>query len=89
MTIHVTPIPSTLELAAPSFTLGTSNAAGDTLTPVASNSTLLVFDTTEPASAEYGASVAVGSATVVSRRDHAHSNPINNVDVMVEGMLYG
>lgn len=43
MTIHVTPIPSTIELVAPAFTLGDSNVAGDTGTAVASNSTLGVL----------------------------------------------
>lgn len=40
MTIHVTPIPSTIELTAPAFVLGDTNVAGDTGTAVASNSTL-------------------------------------------------
>lgn len=45
MTIHVTPIPSTLELAAPAFTFGGSNAAGDAVTAVASNSTIALIAT--------------------------------------------
>jgi len=43
MSITVTPIPQTLELTTPAFTLGTSNAAGAALTAVSSNSTLAVF----------------------------------------------
>jgi len=70
MAIHVTPIPSTIDLAAPSFTLGTANAAGAATTAVSSNSTLLTFDTSNPAAVS--ASAAVGSATVASRRDHGH-----------------
>ena len=71
MSIHVTPIPKLVEFAAPSFTLGTSNVAGSAVTAVASDSTLLAFDTTDPASV--GASSAVGSAVVTARRDHVHA----------------
>jgi len=70
MTIHVTPIPQLVELAAPAFTLGTANAAGSASTAVASDSTLLVFDTTDPAAV--AASAVVGSATTAPRRDHVH-----------------
>ena len=48
MTINVTPIPRLIDLAAPAFTLGTANAAGSALTAVASDATLLAFDTTDP-----------------------------------------
>lgn len=73
MSIHVTPIPSTIQLAAPAFTLGVANAAGVAATAVSSNSTLLMFDTTVPTSG--GLSVAaVGSATIASRGDHLHGN---------------
>jgi len=70
MTIHVTPIPKLLDLAAPAFTLGTANAAGSAATAVASDSTLLVFDTTDPAAV--AASAVVGTATTAPRRDHVH-----------------
>jgi hypothetical protein len=70
MAIHVTPIPRLTTLAAPAFTLGTSNVAGDALTAVASNSTLLAFDATTPAAV--AATAATGSATVSARRDHVH-----------------
>ena len=73
MTIHVTPIPSTVEFAAPSFTLTTANAAGDALTAVASNSNLLAFDTGTPTSVALGGSAAVGSQAIAARRDHAHA----------------
>ena len=72
MTINVTPIPRLIDLAAPSFTLGTSNVAGDAETAVASNSTLLAFDATVPTTIAYSASAAAGSATVTARRDHTH-----------------
>jgi len=70
MSIVITPIPSTIELAAPGFTLGTTNSAGTAASAVASDSTLLAFDTTDPAAV---GTTAVGSATVASRRDHGHS----------------
>jgi len=75
MGIQVTPIPRLTTLTTPAFTLGTANAAGDALTAVASNSTLLAFDTTLPDAITFGQSGAVGSATVSSRRDHAHATP--------------
>jgi len=71
MAIHVTPIPSTLELAVPAFVLTTANSAGDASTAVASNSDLLMFDASNPAAV--AESAAVGSATVASRRDHGHA----------------
>ena len=72
MTISVTPIPRLIDLAVPSFRLGTTNAAGDAQTAVASNSTLLAFDATVPTTIAYSASAAAGSATVTARRDHTH-----------------
>jgi len=73
MSIVVTPIPRLIDLAAPAFTLGTSNAAGSAATAVASDSTLLAFDTTVPDAITYGQSGAAGTAVVTSRRDHAHA----------------
>jgi hypothetical protein len=70
MSIVVTPIPRLIDLAAPAFTLGTANAAGSAATAVASDSTLLAFDTTDPAAV--AASAVVGSATTAPRRDHVH-----------------
>ena len=72
MTIHVTPIPRLIDLAAPAFTLGTANTAGSAATAVASDSTLLTFDATVPTTIAYGASPAAGSAVVAARRDHTH-----------------
>jgi len=73
MAIHVTPIPRLTVLAAPAFTLGTANAAGSALTSIASDSTLLTFDTTLPAAV---GTPAVGVATVAPRRDHVHAGNI-------------
>jgi len=73
MSIVVTPIPRLIDLAAPAFTLGTANAAGSAETAVSSNSTLLAFDALAVDSITFGQSGAVGSATVSSRRDHAHA----------------
>jgi hypothetical protein len=73
MSIIVTPIPRVIDLAVPAFTLGTANAAGTAETAVASDSTLLAFDATVPDAITFGQSGAAGSATVTSRRDHAHA----------------
>jgi hypothetical protein len=73
MSIQVTPIPRLIDLAAPAFTLGTANAAGSAETAVASNSTLLAFDTTLPDAITFSQSGATGSAVVSARRDHAHA----------------
>jgi len=73
MAIHVTPIPRLTSLTTPALTLGTANAAGDALTAIASNSTLLAFDTTLPAAT---GTAAAGSATVAGRRDHVHASTI-------------
>jgi len=70
MSIQVTPIPRLTVLTSPAFTLGTANAAGSAETAVASDSTLLAFDTTLPAAV---GTAATGSATVAPRRDHVHS----------------
>ena len=72
MSISVTPIPRLIDLAAPAFTLGTANAAGSAATAVASDSTLLAFDTTVPTTIAYAASPQAGSAVVAARRDHTH-----------------
>ena len=75
MAIHVTPIPKLTTLTTPAFTLGTANAAGDALTAVASNSTLLAFDTTVPSNVTTAS--ATGSAVVSARRDHVHGGQEN------------
>jgi len=72
MGISVTPIPRLTVLTVPAFTLGTANAAGSAVTAVASDSTLLAFDTTVPTTIASGASAAAGSASTVSHRDHNH-----------------
>jgi len=73
MTINVTPIPKLTTLVAPAFTLGTTNTAGAAITAVASDSTILTYDTTLPDAITFGQSGAVGTATTASRRDHAHA----------------
>ena len=73
MTIYVTPIPRVIDLAAPAFTLGTANTAGSAATAVASDSTLLVFDTILPDAITFGQSGAVGSSTTAARRSHEHA----------------
>jgi len=87
MGISVTPIPRLTTLTTPAFTLGTANAAGDALTAVASNSTLLSFDTTAPDAITFGQSGAVGAATVAPRRDHAHAMPANPANLVVIGTV--
>ena len=74
MGISVTPIPRLTTLTTPAFTLGTANAAGDALTAVASNSTLLTYDTTVPTTVGSSDTAATGSATVSARRDHVHGS---------------
>jgi len=74
MAINVTPIPRLTTFGAPGFTLGTSNAGGDSQIAVASNSTLLAYDTTVPA--ETLAVSATGSATTSARRDHVHGDQV-------------
>jgi len=70
MSIHVTPIPRLTVLSTPAFTLGTTNTAGAAITAVASNSTILTYDATDPAAV--AASAVVGTATTAARRDHVH-----------------
>ena len=60
-------------LVAPGLTLGLANGAGSAATTFASDSTLLAFDTTLPDAITFAQSGATGSATVASRRDHAHA----------------
>ena len=73
MAIHVTPIPKLTAFTTPAFTLGTTNAAGDATTAVASNSTLLAFDATLPAAT---GTAATGSSAVAGRRDHVHASTV-------------
>lgn len=81
MSIQVTPIPRLTTLTTPAFTLGTANTAGTAITAVASDATLLAFDTTVPAAV--AAAAATGSATVAARRDHVH-NPFTNFVTVVK-----
>ena len=74
MSIHVTPIPKLTTFGTPGFTLGTSNSGGDSKIAVASNSTLLTYDTTLPATISTAG--ATGSAVVSARRDHVHPGSV-------------
>jgi len=87
MSISVTPIPRLIDLAAPSFTLGTANAAGSAVTAVASDATLLAFDTTDPAAV--AAAAVVGSATVSARRDHVHAGATYEVGTFTPAINFG
>tara|TARA_R110000751_G_scaffold5580_1_gene25318 strand:- start:677 stop:1276 length:600 start_codon:yes stop_codon:yes gene_type:complete len=81
MAINVTPIPKLAGFAAPAFTLGTANTAGSATTAVASNSTLLAFDTTLPAPT---GPAATGSAVTAPRRDHVHAGAVAATQVEME-----
>ena len=70
MGISVTPIPRLTPFADPSLTLTTANAAGDAISTIRSNASLLAFDTTLPAAV---GTPAVGVAVTASRRDHVHA----------------
>ena len=83
MTISVTPIPKLTAMAAPAFTLGTANAAGSAETAVASDSTLLAFDTTLPSAV---GTAATGSAVVAVRRDHVHAGVTGSGTVVDEAI---
>jgi len=74
MSIQVTPIPRLTVLTVPAFTFGTANAAGSADSAIASNSTLLAFDTTVPADV---GTAATGDTSTVARRNHVHG-PIAN-----------
>ena len=84
MSIQVTPIPRLTVLTTPASTLGTANTAGAAITAVASNSTLLVYDTTVPSNVTSGGSAATGSAVVSARRDHAHGSAAFTSDISVK-----
>lgn len=75
----MTPIPRLTNFGAPAFTLGTANSAGDSKIAVSSNSTLLTFDTSVPASVS--TANATGSATVAARRDHVHEGVVKSTTV--------
>lgn len=62
-----------LAYAAPSLTLGTTNAAGSADTVIRTDATILAFDATVPTTIAVGNTAAAGSATVAARRDHRHA----------------
>lgn len=67
-----TEIPS---FATPAVVLGTAAAAGAATTVIRSDSTILAFDATVPATQAFGDSAATGSAAIAARRDHVHGMP--------------
>ena len=76
MSINVTPIPRLTTFGTPGFTLGITNSGGDSQIAVASNSTLLAYDTTLPAT--ISTSGATGSAVTSARRDHVHAGSLQS-----------
>jgi len=63
----------------PDLTLSTSNSSG-TAGALRADDTILVYDTTVPASVTSGSS-ATGSAATAARRDHVHNSPGAGGDV--------
>ncbi len=61
--------------ATPALTLSTANSIGTSTSFVASNATLALFDTTNPASLAFSGAAAIGTAAFAARRDHAHAMP--------------
>ena len=57
----------------PAIVLGTANTAGSSTNFLRRDDTILVFDTTVPSTQAFGDAAAVGTATVVARRDHKHA----------------
>jgi len=76
MAIQVTPIPQLIDLVAPAYTLGVTNTAGSATTATATDSTLLVFDTTVAGNVDIFDSGATGSVALNARRDHQHGAPL-------------
>ena len=75
MTIHVTPIPSTIDLTTPAFVLGTTNTAGDASTAIASDSSLALFNTGVGSTIVSAATGTAGVVDFSSRQDHTHGVP--------------
>lgn len=77
-------------LATPAIALGSSAAAGSTLTPIRSDSTIAAFDATVPTTSGVANAAATGSAAFAARRDHVHGReafaaPGNTGDANAEG----
>ena len=62
--------------ATPALSFGTANAAGSATTPIRSDATLAIFDTTVPVTQASADAAATGSAAVAARRDHKHGMPV-------------
>lgn len=66
-------------LATPAIILGSSAAAGSTLTPIRSDATIAAFDVTAPSTQAFADAAAVGTAAFAARRDHKHAMMANPV----------
>lgn len=74
---------ATPSFATPAIVLGTAAAAGAATTVIRSDSTIVAFDGTAPATQAIGDSAATGSAAVAARRDHKHAMPAFGTPVSV------
>jgi len=93
MAIHVTPIPKLTNFGTPAFTLGSSNAAGDSQIAVASNSTLdlgMAGDISCKVYNNADVSIANNSSTILAFNsesydtDSMHDNTTNNSRVTIK-----
>jgi len=75
MTIHVTPIPSTIALTTPAFVLGETNTAGSAVTAIASNSALALFNSDTGSAIVSDATGTAGTVAFSSHVDHTHTVP--------------
>ena len=73
MAINVTPIPKLTSFATPTITLGTSGAAGTSISTIRSDSGVIAFNTSVPDAITYGQSGGAGSVNFASRIDHLHA----------------
>lgn len=73
----------------PALTLSTTDAEGSSGKYVETDATIAVFDTTTPAAETFGASGAVGTATVAARRDHVHAMPADPVTFAAPSLTLG
>lgn len=65
----------------PAVVLGTAAATGAAATFVATDATIVAFDTTDPAATAYGNAAAVGVAAKAARRDHVHPRLTDTTDL--------
>ena len=86
MTITVTPIPKLSDFATPGINLSTTAAAGSADTVIRSDSTIVAFDSSDPA--PLGTAAATGSANVAARRDHVHNGTSTPWTTNVDAATY-